>query len=70
MKVLVVDDDRLVARSLKTILDAEDDIEVTGALSDGAEAVMQYDRLSRRTAMDIRMKTRADSTRRSDSESA
>jgi len=58
MKVLVVDDDRLVARSLKTILDAEDDIEVTGALSDGAEAVMQYDRLSPDVLlMDIRMKT-------------
>lgn len=56
MKVLIVDDDRLVARSLKTILETEDDIEVVGALSNGAEAFPYYERLRPDVLlMDIRM---------------
>lgn len=42
MKVLVVDDDRLVAKSLKTILEADEEIEVPAACSSGEEAVFLY----------------------------
>ena len=39
IKVLIVDDDPLVSESLKIILESEGDIEVTAALTSGAEAV-------------------------------
>lgn len=39
MRVLIVDDDAIVAGSLATILDAEDDIEVAGTAGSGPEAV-------------------------------
>ncbi len=42
MKVLVVDDDRVVGISLKTILEAEPDITVPALGKDGAEAVSLY----------------------------
>ena len=42
MKVLVVDDDRVVGISLKTILEAESDITVPALGRDGAEAVALY----------------------------
>lgn len=42
MKVLVVDDDRVVGISLKTILEAEPDITVPALGRDGAEAVSLY----------------------------
>lgn len=42
MKVLVVDDDRLVSTSLKTILESDDGIRVVGTLNSGADAVTQY----------------------------
>ena len=42
MKVLVVDDDRVVGISLKTILEAEPDITVPALSRDGAEAVTLY----------------------------
>ncbi|MDO4899207.1 response regulator transcription factor [Actinomyces sp.] len=42
MKVLIVDDDRLLARSLATILAAEPDIEVVGVGADGSEAVSGF----------------------------
>ncbi len=42
MKVLVVDDDRVVGISLKTILEAEQDITVPALGRDGAEAVTLY----------------------------
>ena len=42
MKVLVVDDDRVVGISLKTILEAEPDITVPALGRDGAEAVALY----------------------------
>ena len=35
MKVLIVDDDSLVAMSLKTILSSDDEIEVVGLGNDG-----------------------------------
>jgi len=43
MKIVIVDDDKLVSMSLKTILDANEKIEVTGVGNDGTEAVMLYD---------------------------
>lgn len=56
MRVVVVDDDRLVTASLKTILEAEEDIAVAGIGNSGQEAVelsrgLQPDIL----LMDIRM---------------
>lgn len=56
MKVLIVDDDRLVAVSLKTILEADDAITVTGMGHSGEEAVRLY-RQQRPDVllMDIRM---------------
>lgn len=42
MKVLVVDDDRVVGISLKTILEAEPDITVPALGKDGAEAIALY----------------------------
>lgn len=56
MKVLVVDDDRLVSSSLKTILEADSEIKVVGTLSSGAQAVAQYSQLQPDVLlMDIRM---------------
>lgn len=42
MKVLVVDDDRVVGISLKTILEAEPDITVPALGKDGSEAITLY----------------------------
>lgn len=39
MKVLIVDDDALVTRSLRIILSAEDGLQIVGTTHDGAEAV-------------------------------
>lgn len=56
MKLLVVDDDRLVSGSLKTILEADREIEVVGTLGSGAQAVEQYGELNPDVLlMDIRM---------------
>ena len=56
MKVLVVDDDKLVASSLKTILETDADIEVVGTLNSGVQAVEQYGKLLPDVLlMDIRM---------------
>lgn len=56
MKVLVVDDDRLVSASLKTILEADGDMAVVATLGGGAQAVEQYGRLAPDVMlMDIRM---------------
>ena len=55
MKVLVVDDDRLVSSSLKTILEADGEIEAT-ALNSGRLALERYDELDPDVLlMDIRM---------------
>lgn len=56
MKVLVVDDDKLVALSLKTILEADEKIQVPCMGYDGSEAIRLYE--SERPdvlLMDIRM---------------
>jgi DNA-binding NarL/FixJ family response regulator len=56
MKVLVVDDDRLVCVSLKTILEAEKDISVVGTGHNGKEAIELYNSLKPDILlMDIRM---------------
>ena len=56
MKILVVDDDRLVCASLKTIIEAQGDIEVIGIGHNGEEAIALYRQLKPDVLlMDIRM---------------
>ncbi|MBE5966871.1 MAG: response regulator transcription factor [Lachnospiraceae bacterium] len=56
MKVLLVDDDKLVCSSLKIILSADKEIEIIGTCNDGKEAVTLYRRLHPDILlMDIRM---------------
>ena len=56
MRVLVVDDDSLVAMSLKTILSSDSEIEVVGTGSSGNEAIKLYDEFVPDVLlMDIRM---------------
>lgn len=56
MRVLVVDDDNLVAISLKTILEADNAIEVTGIGLSGADAIRLYrEQQPDILLMDIRM---------------
>ncbi|WP_444660268.1 response regulator [Caproiciproducens sp. R2] len=42
MRVLIVDDDRLVSSSLKTILEADGDIEVVGTGASGSQAIALF----------------------------
>lgn len=58
IKVVIVDDERLVRSGFKALLDAEDGIEVVGEATDGAQAVEQA-RSARPDVvlMDIRMPT-------------
>jgi DNA-binding NarL/FixJ family response regulator len=56
MKVVVVDDDKLVTASLKTILEAEEDITVAGTGNSGREGVELFRKLQPDILlMDIRM---------------
>lgn len=56
MNVVIVDDDKLVSLSLKTIVEADGGIEVAGTGSSGREAVTLYARLRPDVLlMDIRM---------------
>ncbi|MBC3796909.1 response regulator transcription factor [Acetobacterium tundrae] len=56
MKIVVVDDDRLVCTSLKTIIESEDNIEVVGLGYNGQEAILLYSQLKPDVLlMDIRM---------------
>ncbi|MCQ2009427.1 response regulator transcription factor [Sporolactobacillus sp. STSJ-5] len=56
MNVLIVDDDRLVSSSLKTILEADSTVHVSGIGNSGAEAVALYNELNPDILlMDIRM---------------
>ena len=58
MKVLIVDDDKLVCTSLKIILESDPDIEVVDLGYNGEMAVDLYDRLNPDILlMDIRMDT-------------
>lgn len=56
MRILIVDDDKLVATSLKTILESDEDIEVVVTGYSAKEAVELYDSLKPDVLlMDIRM---------------
>jgi DNA-binding NarL/FixJ family response regulator len=56
MKVLIIDDDKLVCSSLKIILDSDDDITVIGTGNDGKDAIKLYEELKPDVLlMDIRM---------------
>lgn len=56
MRVVIIDDDMLVAISLKTILESDDDIEVAATGSSGEEAISLYEELKPDILlMDIRM---------------
>ena len=56
MKVLIIDDDKLVSLSLKTILEASGQVEIAGIGNSGGEAVELYDSLAPDILlMDIRM---------------
>jgi len=56
VKVLVVDDDQLVSRSLKVLLSGEEDIQVLGTASDGERAIAACEKsLPDAVLMDIRM---------------
>jgi len=58
MKIVVVDDDKLVCVALKTILEAEEDITVVGTGHNGKEAIDLYNNLKPDILlMDIRMDT-------------
>ena len=56
MRVLIIDDDKLVTTSLKTILEADEEIEVVGTGYSANEAVELYESLKPDVLlMDIRM---------------
>jgi DNA-binding NarL/FixJ family response regulator len=60
IKLLIVDDDPLVAQALTTILAADPALQVLGIGHSGEEAVVQYQRLRPDVLlMDIRMKTQS-----------
>ena len=57
IKVILIDDDPVVTSSLKTILEADDEINVTGIGHDGADAVELYQSENPDVCLfDIRMK--------------
>ena len=56
MNIVIVDDDQLVALSLQTILEADDNIHVSATGCSGSEAVRLYNKYSPDVLlMDIRM---------------
>jgi DNA-binding NarL/FixJ family response regulator len=56
MKIVVVDDDRLVSSSLKTIIEKDPEIQVAGIGHSGTDAIELYERLAPDILlMDIRM---------------
>ena len=58
MNIIIVDDDKLVSSSLKTIVEASSDIKVLGIGNNGQEAVSLYETLKPDVIlMDIRMNT-------------
>jgi DNA-binding NarL/FixJ family response regulator len=58
MRVVIVDDDKLVCAALKTILEAEEDLSVAGTGNNGREAIELYNRLKPDILLiDIRMET-------------
>ena len=60
MKIIIVDDDCLVAGALKTILEVNEDVEVLATGADGKEACELYERYEPDVLlMDIRMKEKS-----------
>lgn len=60
MKIVIVDDDNIVAMSLKTILSAADDVEVVGLGYDGNDAIRLYNELQPDILLtDIQMKNKS-----------
>lgn len=58
MKIVIVDDDRLVSLSLKTILEASTEVDVMGIGNDGTEGIELYAKYKPDVMlMDIRMQT-------------
>lgn len=58
MNIIIVDDDKLVSSSLKTIVEASSDIKVLGIGNNGQEAISLYETLKPDVIlMDIRMNT-------------
>ncbi|WP_245239327.1 response regulator transcription factor [Streptomyces sp. MZ04] len=56
IRVLLVDDHQVVRRGLRTFLEVQDDIEVVGEASDGAEGVAQAEKLKPDVVlMDVKM---------------
>ena len=56
IRVLIADDHTLLRRGLALVLDTEDDIEVVGEASDGAEAVVKAEELAPDVViLDVRM---------------
>jgi len=56
MKVLVVDDDKLICTALKTILESDEEITVVGMAHSGKDAVDLFNKLRPEIMlMDIRM---------------
>jgi DNA-binding NarL/FixJ family response regulator len=56
IRILLVDDDAMVRLSLKTIIEADPDLQVVGLASDGLAAIAQYETLRPDVLlMDIRM---------------
>lgn len=56
IKVLLVDDHQVVRRGLRTFLEVQDDIEVVGEASDGAEGVARAEELKPDVVlMDVKM---------------
>ncbi len=56
MRILIIDDDKLVTASLKTILEADEDIDVVGTGYSANEAIELYDSIKPDVLlMDIRM---------------
>ena len=51
MKVLIIDDDKLVSLSLKTILEASGKIEIVGIGDSGSAAIELYETLKDRKSV-------------------
>ena len=60
MRLVVVDDDQIVAISLKTILEADEEIEVAACGNDGEDAIILYEKEKPDILlMDIQMKKKS-----------